>query len=1078
MPSDLFPDDLDFGQTIQIPRFGPGQKIFRRYILQKILGRGGMGVVWLAEDEDLERLVALKVLPETLSHDHASLEALKRETKLGLHLAHPNIVRIYDFQRDDNAAAISMEYVDGATLSEVRTTKPTDVFDPADLHIYIEALCDALHYAHTRERIVHRDLKPRNLMLNSQGDLKIADFGISRSISESMIMLTGKLGSAGSPPYISPQQWDGEPPTPLDDIYSVGATLYELLSSKPPFIGVVDWRQVHHKVPPSISKRRADLGIEGAAPIPAEWEETIAACLAKNPKDRPQTVRDLQARLTINGQMPVATAETKAAPAVSPGPEVATTVDSSEEDFLDDVTVKDLRDDTVDTATATVRAEPKLDAPTAPVEDSTAPASEPILPKLDDAIQDQLTPEHVSTARAEPKLDAPTAPVEDSTAPASEPILSELGGAVQDQLTPQHVSTARAEPKLDAPTAPVEGSSAPASEPILTKLDDAIQDQLTPQHVSTARAEPKLDAPTAPVAEPAPPLEPPVRPTDSLDVLPQEKAAPTNGDVAFPSTVIESPDRPPVIRPRPGKVLRWVWMAAVAAILILGAIFIWSKLFPPQPTPPPFADLLIESEPSGADLKLDGNPPIKTPHTFKDLKFGPHRLTMTLDGYSPIERDIEFSGASLPKIVLEPRPKPLEEIAKLSVRSDPPGASIRLDGTLPQEPNTFRNVKFGEHRLTAAMEGFEPKEQPLVVSRDTSSEIILKLDRVKPTPSRDPLQPLLDELKKAEAANDWGKYHVVSLQLLGRLTSQREPASNEHREILTKVIEGFRKKAAALTSEEFRAYEENLKYAARLDIVPAILIVADKLRERNSPEALNWYYYAAENKRNAYAMTKIAWLYWRSGQQVDKGQGFEWFKRAAQAGDADAGTIVGDCYLHGNGTPKDEDEGIRILLPLAKLGVPHAKTLIGQCYYNGSGQFAKLSQSERDRMAKSFFEEAILAGDWSACGHLGVMYEVGRGVPKDWKQAARLYLQGVEHENPICMYYYARALENHGPEIAKIVKPPGQGRNLLCQGCSQIYKGSNSVVRRTQRNDSQAITLVLCCWSLSGKQAHQHTVFF
>ena len=429
----------------------------------------------------------------------------------------------------------------------------------------------------------------------------------------------------------------------------------------------------------------------------------------------------------------------------------------------------------------------------APVEDSSAPASEPILNKLDGAVQDQLTPPHVSTLRAEPKLDAPTAPVEGSSAPASEPILSELGGAVQDQVAPQHVSTARAEPKLDAPTAPVEGSSAPASEPILNKLDDAIQDQLTPQHVSvqlSARYQSRnCDAAEAPatriIAEPAPPLEPPVRPTDSLDVLPQEKAAPTNGDVAFPSMAIESPDRPHVIRPRPGKVPRWVWVAAVAAILILGAIFIWRKPAPPQPTPSRFADLLIESEPSGADLKLDGSPPIKTPHTFKDLKFGPHRLTMTLDGYSPIERDIEFSGASLPKIVLEPKPKPLEEIAKLSVRSDPPGASIRLDGTLPQEPNTFRNVKFGEHRLTAAMEGFEPKEQPLVVSRDTSSEIILKLDRVKPTPSRDPLQPLLDELKKAEAANDWGKYHVVSLQLLGRLTSQGEPASNEHREILT-----------------------------------------------------------------------------------------------------------------------------------------------------------------------------------------------------------------------------------------------------------------------------------------------------
>ena len=681
---------------------------------------------------------------------------------------------------------------------------------------------------------------------------------------------------------------------------------------------------------------------------------------------------------------------------------------------LDDAVQREVTPQHVSTA----RAEPKRDAPTAPVEASSAPASEPILKKLDDAIQHEVAPQHVSTARAEPKLDAPTAPVEGSSAPASEPILKKLDDAIQHEVAPQHVSTARAEPKLDVPTAPVEGSSAPASEPILKKLDDAVQREVTPQHVSTVRAEPKLDAPTTPVAEPAHPLEPLVRPTDPLDVWPHEKAAPTNRDVPFPSTPVARPDRPDVIRRRLGNVPRWVWVApAVAAILIiliLGARVIWP---PPPPTSPTSADLLVESEPSGADLTLDGSPPIKTPHTFKDLKFGSHRLTMALDGYSPIERDIKFSGAGLPKIVLEP--KPIEEIAKLSVRSEPPGALILLDGTPPKEPNTFRNVKFGEHRLAATMEGFEPKEQPLVVSRDTSSEIILKLDRVK----RDPLQPLIDERKKAEAARDWGNLHVVSLQLLGRLTSPGEPASNEHREVLTTVIEGLRNKAAALTSEEFHAYEENLKYAARLDIVPAMLIVADKLRATNSPEAFNWYHYAAEKKHNAYAMTKIAWLYWsgQGGQQVDKGQGFEWFKQAYQAGDTDAGTIVGGCYLRGDGTPKDEDEGIRILLSLAKLGMAHAKTLIGQCYYNGCGQFAKLSQSERNRMAKTFFEEAILASDWEACGHLGVMYEVGQGVPKDWKQAARLYLQGVEHENPICMYYYARALENHGPEVAKML---------------------------------------------------------
>ena len=341
MTGNGFPDDeLDFGQTIQIPRFAPTQKIFRRYILQKILGRGGMGVVWLAMDDQLESLVALKVLPDALCHDRASLEALKRETKLGLRLAHPNIVRIYDFQQDDSAAAISMEFVDGVTLSDVRSEKPVQVFSPSDLQPYVSALCDALNYAHTRRKIVHRDLKPRNLMLDSEKELKIADFGISRSISESMIMVTGKLGSTGSPPYISPQQWDGAQPSPLDDIYSVGATLYELLTSKPPLLGVVDWQQVHFNVPPPMRKRRSDLGITGAAAIPPEWEETIAACLAKDPKDRPQTILEVQARL---GKSHVK--------------------DSVEEEMTTD----DLSDDTI--VIPSVPSPPELEAPAAPLID-------------------------------------------------------------------------------------------------------------------------------------------------------------------------------------------------------------------------------------------------------------------------------------------------------------------------------------------------------------------------------------------------------------------------------------------------------------------------------------------------------------------------------------------------------------------------------------------------------------------------------------------------------------------------------------------------------------------------------------
>jgi len=281
--------------------FSGGQKIFNRYTLTKVLGRGGMGIVWLARDDELERDVALKFLPELLVLDRGVLGDLKRETKRSLELTHKNIVRIYDFVHDDISGAISMEFIDGDTLSNLRADQPNKVFEPADLKDMLTQLCDALDYAHNHAGIVHRDLKPANLMVNKRSQLKIADFGIARSLSDSMSMLTHAHGTSGTLVYMSPQQLDGERGTHLDDVYSVGATIYELITSRPPFYsGNID-RQIHEKIPPLMAQRRKDLDV-GGNPIPQEWEETIAACLAKDPAKRPQSVSEVAHRLQLASQ--------------------------------------------------------------------------------------------------------------------------------------------------------------------------------------------------------------------------------------------------------------------------------------------------------------------------------------------------------------------------------------------------------------------------------------------------------------------------------------------------------------------------------------------------------------------------------------------------------------------------------------------------------------------------------------------------------------------------------------------------------------------------------------------------------
>jgi serine/threonine protein kinase len=312
------PDDLDFGVTIR--GFVVSQQVFGRYKLNHVLGRGGMGVVWLAHDERLERDVALKFLPEAVHFDAGALDDLKRETRRCLELTHPNIIRIYDFVTDAQAAAISMEYIDGKTLAALRIDKENRVFDVDELAPWMSQACQALFYAHEEVKVVHRDLKPANLMLTSRGQLKIADFGIARSVSDSMTQVTMRRATSGTLVYMSPQQMNGDVSKTTDDIYALGATIYEFLTSKPPFYSGDIPFQVRQSIPRKMSERREELGISGAE-IPQEWEETIAACLEKAPNQRPRDMMEVAERLGL----PIGTRQTRSSTETTKKPKPKTT---------------------------------------------------------------------------------------------------------------------------------------------------------------------------------------------------------------------------------------------------------------------------------------------------------------------------------------------------------------------------------------------------------------------------------------------------------------------------------------------------------------------------------------------------------------------------------------------------------------------------------------------------------------------------------------------------------------------------------------------------------------------------------
>jgi TPR repeat protein/serine/threonine protein kinase len=276
-----------------------GRKVFGRYVLEAVLGQGGMGVVWRARDEELGNLVALKFLPEVVARDATAVDELREETRNALRLTHPNIVRIRNFEREGNVAAVSMEYIDGTTFSQLRLAQPGKVFSAEKLVPLVAQVCAALDYAHGEAKVVHRDLKPANLLVTPEGRIKIADFGIARSLADTHTRLTGRtVGTSGTLLYMSPQQLLGRKASASDDIYALGATLYELLTGRPPFFTGDIATQVQSVTPPPLAERRSELGIAGE-PIPVAWEQTVAACLAKDLAQRPQTAREVADRLEI-----------------------------------------------------------------------------------------------------------------------------------------------------------------------------------------------------------------------------------------------------------------------------------------------------------------------------------------------------------------------------------------------------------------------------------------------------------------------------------------------------------------------------------------------------------------------------------------------------------------------------------------------------------------------------------------------------------------------------------------------------------------------------------------------------------
>ena len=190
-----------------------------------------MADVWLAEDQELGRRVAIKILHERYANDDQFVERFRREATNAAGLSHPNVVSIHDRGEAEGSYFIVMEYVEGRTLKELIVTR-----GPCPIPVaisYTRQVLAALRYAH-RNGIVHRDIKPHNVLVDNEGRVKVADFGIARAGASQMTEAGSIIGTAQ---YLSPEQARGAPVDESSDLYSTGIVLYELLTGEVPFTG-------------------------------------------------------------------------------------------------------------------------------------------------------------------------------------------------------------------------------------------------------------------------------------------------------------------------------------------------------------------------------------------------------------------------------------------------------------------------------------------------------------------------------------------------------------------------------------------------------------------------------------------------------------------------------------------------------------------------------------------------------------------------------------------------------------------------------------------------------------------------
>jgi len=279
-----------------------GRVLTGRYRLERRIASGGMAQVWEASDEVLRRKVAVKVLHPHLAADESFLTRFRQEAVAAARLTHPGIVAIFDTCSDADTEAIVMELVPGRTLRDrLDEDRPIDPWQAAALAAQVAEALEAAHQA----GLVHRDVKPANVLLSSEGRVKVADFGIAKAMAEADLTQPGLM--VGTAKYLAPEQVRGEGVDPRTDVYSLGVVLYEMLCGRPPFSADTDAATALARLTSEPLRPR-----QVRPSVPKALEEVVCRAMARQPEERYPSASAMRAALLAAGAAPAADSDLEA----------------------------------------------------------------------------------------------------------------------------------------------------------------------------------------------------------------------------------------------------------------------------------------------------------------------------------------------------------------------------------------------------------------------------------------------------------------------------------------------------------------------------------------------------------------------------------------------------------------------------------------------------------------------------------------------------------------------------------------------------------------------------------------------